>query len=60
MGASITSAPGAGLVFAIALICVASEYLQYDGAAVRVKDNVREETPRMSNGYSQWRSGAPR
>jgi hypothetical protein len=53
IGASITSAPGAGRVFAIALICVASEYLQYDGATVRVKENVREERPRMPKGYSQ-------
>jgi hypothetical protein len=41
-GASISSAPGAGRVFAIALICGTSVYLQYDGAAARVKDNLRE------------------
>jgi hypothetical protein len=40
-GASITSAPGAGRVFAIALICETSDYLQYDGAAVRVKENLQ-------------------
>src|SRR5580658_749345 len=39
-GASISSAPGAGRVFAIALICGTSEYLQYDGAAARVKENL--------------------
>jgi hypothetical protein len=42
MGASITSAPGAGRVLAIALIGGTSEYLQYDGAAVRVKENMCE------------------
>src|SRR5271166_2946454 len=42
-GASITSAPGAGRVFAIALICGTSEYLQYDGATVGVKENLRDQ-----------------
>src|SRR5271156_1715837 len=41
-GASISSAPGAGRVFAIAFICETSEYLQYDGATVCVK----EQSPR--------------
>src|SRR5208337_1336769 len=43
-GVSISSAPGAGRVFAIALIRGTSEYLQYDGAAVRVKKKCRLET----------------
>src|ERR1700722_7718540 len=48
-GASINSAPGAGRVFAIALIFETSEYLQYAAAPVCVKENVREENSRDGN-----------